>query len=498
MDMPYGTLLFLAGALAIALGFECINGFHDTANAVATVIYTKSLKPHFAVLWSGLFNFLGVLLGGIAVAFSIVHLLPVDLLMKIDTGAGMAMVISLLLAAITWNLGTWYVGIPSSSSHTLIGAIVGVGLANSWLAGHLGAGINWHKASEVGLSLLISPLIGFGMAALLLLAMKRFAKNPELHEPPKGDAPPPWWIRSVLILTCTGVSFAHGSNDGQKGIGLIMLILIGLAPANYAMNMAQSPREFGEVLQATSHLQDLLCDPQVELALTKTHSPPMAPFESVASVAYAGDDVATGTTSSTIRPDLDLYGSQDLVKSLYTQLEGKSSPRDLNKSERWQVRTKTLMLEHSLSKLQHQLLSVLSTEKSLILHQSRSKLRGTIEYAPTWVLVAVAIALGAGTTVGWKRIVVTVGEKIGKTHLTYSQGASAELVAMTTIGMADVLGMPVSTTHVLSSGIAGSMAANQSGLQLSTIRNIAIAWILTLPVSIMLSGGLFLIFRIVV
>src|ERR1700722_10009609 len=232
MDFTYTTLLFLIGALTIALGFECNNGFHDTANAVATVIYTKSLRAQVAVVWSGCFNFLGVLLGGIAVAFSIVHLLPVDLLVKIDTGAGMSMVIALLLAAIIWNFSTWYMAIPASSSHTLIGAIIGVGLANSLLAGKFGAGVNWHKAGEVGLSLLASPLIGFALAALLLIILKKVAPNPKLHAPPEGTDPPPWWIRGILIFTCTGVSFAHGSNDGQKGIALIMLILIGLVPAH--------------------------------------------------------------------------------------------------------------------------------------------------------------------------------------------------------------------------------------------------------------------------
>ncbi len=274
--MSIGTLLFLIGALAIALFFECINGFHDTLNAVATVIYTKSLKPQIAVCWSGMWNFLGVFLGGIAVAFSIVHLLPVDLLVKIDTGAGMAMVMALLLAAIVWNFATWYVAIPASSSHTLIGAILGVGLANSWLQGHFGNGVNWKKAGEVGLSLLISPIIGFCMAALLLLIVKRFFPNPKLHEPPHGDTPPPWWVRGLLIFTCTGVSFAHGSNDGQKGIGLIMLILIGLVPASYAVNMGQSPDEFKSVQQATDHLRELLTDPELEKAMKAADRAPIA------------------------------------------------------------------------------------------------------------------------------------------------------------------------------------------------------------------------------
>jgi PiT family inorganic phosphate transporter len=500
MDFTFTTLLFLIGALTIALGFECINGFHDTANAVATVIYTKSLKPQVAVLWSGLCNFLGVLLGGIAVAFSIVHLLPVDLLVKIDTGAGMAMVISLLLAAIIWNFGTWYMGIPSSSSHTLIGAIIGVGLANSYLIGHFGSGINWKKAGEVGMSLLISPLIGFGLAALLLLALKKFAPNPALHEPPHGDTPPPWWVRSILVLTCTGVSFAHGSNDGQKGIGLIMLILIGLVPMHYAMNMSQEPNDFKQVVQATDNIQGVLLDPQMEKAMIAYHRAPqpglLSMFESTA-LAQSEDSVIDAPPQA-ILADPDLHTTQELAEALRGHLKGKSSPADLKPDERWKFRTNALMLEHSLTELQPKILPILSEEKARILGHSRASLRGSFEYAPTWVLVAVAIALGAGTTVGWKRIVVTVGEKIGKTHLTYSQGASAELVAMTTIGMADILGMPVSTTHVLSSGVAGSMAANKSGLEMSTIRSIAIAWILTLPVSIVLAGGLFLVFRIFV
>ena len=272
MEMTFGALAFLVLALGIALLFECINGFHDTANAVATVIYTHSLKPQVAVIWSGLMNFLGVLLGGIAVAFSIVHLLPVDLLVKIDTSAGMAMVLALLVAAIIWNFGTWYMAIPASSSHTLIGAIIGVGLANSAMAGHFGAGVNWHKAGEVGLSLFLSPLIGFVLAAILLIVLKTLVPNPKLHEPPHGAEPPPWWIRSILIITCTGVSFAHGSNDGQKGIGLIMLILIGLVPSHYAINMAQSAEEFRHTAAATQNIHEVISDPEVEKHVAKAYA----------------------------------------------------------------------------------------------------------------------------------------------------------------------------------------------------------------------------------
>ncbi|MEK1887981.1 MAG: inorganic phosphate transporter, partial [Phyllobacterium sp.] len=224
--------ILLGLALVTALGFEFVNGFHDTANAVATVIYTNSMPAEFAVIWSGFFNFLGVMTASGAVAFGIISLLPVELIMQVGSGAGLAMVFSLLAAAIIWNLGTWYFGLPASSSHTLIGSIVGVGLANQFVApsGTATSGVDWSKATEVGMSLLISPLVGFCAAALLLLAMKLSIRNKALYEAPKGSTPPPLWIRALLIFTCTGVSFAHGSNDGQKGMGLIMLILIGVVP----------------------------------------------------------------------------------------------------------------------------------------------------------------------------------------------------------------------------------------------------------------------------
>ncbi len=233
-SLSMGQTVLLLIALVIAFGFECVNGFHDTANAVATVIYTKSLKPTPAVIWSGLWNFIGVHAGGIGVAFSIVHLLPVDLLVNIKTGRGLAMVLALLLAAIIWNFATWYRGLPASSSHALIGSIMGVGMMNAWMEhGSLFKGLNWHKVTEVIMALLMSPLIGFGLAAGLLILCKKLIRAKELYEPPHGDTPPPWWIRALLIGTCTGVSFAHGSNDGQKGMGLIMLVLIGIVPDTF-------------------------------------------------------------------------------------------------------------------------------------------------------------------------------------------------------------------------------------------------------------------------
>ncbi len=488
--MAISTLLILIGALGICLGFEAVNGCHDTANAVATVIYTKSLRPQYAVVLSGLMNFLGVFLGGVAVAFSIVHLLPVDMLVHIDTGAGLAMVLALLIAAILWNFGTWFLAIPASSSHTLIGAIIGVGLANSWLEARFGAGVNWKKAWEVGLSLLISPLLGFVLAGALLLVFKLFWRNPELHAPPHGDKPPPWSIRGLLVATCSGVSFAHGSNDGQKGVGLIMLILIGLVPAQFALDRGQSPKEFHAITEADEKIQQTLHDQDVRQQLADTRPAP----EPVA-LALAEDthnDSVTDLPKQYGLTDPDVSSVQELLGALHSDLEGKESPTALDAKTTWGVRTKIMLIDQGLSKMTTRL----SKEKAEIQAAPRHTLRGAIENSPWWVIVAVALALGVGTMIGWKRIVVTVGEKIGKTHLTYSQGASAELVAMTTIGLADVLGMPVSTTQVLSSGVAGTMAANKSGVQMSTIRSILIAWILTMPAGMLLAAaGLYLLFR---
>src|SRR5262245_54713395 len=244
----------LGVALLIALGFEFVNGFHDTANAVATVIYTHSLPAHAAVVWSGLFNFLGVMASSGAVAYGIIALLPVELILQVGSGAGFAMVFALLIGAIIWNLGTWYLGLPASSSHTLIGSIIGVGLANQLMAISGGAsGVDWAQASKVGYSLLLSPLIGFVAAGLLLLTLKLVARSPELYQEPKTTEPPPLWIRGLLILTCTAVSFAHGSNDGQKGMGLIMLILIGVAPTAYALNRSMSDTEVAPFVAASTY-----------------------------------------------------------------------------------------------------------------------------------------------------------------------------------------------------------------------------------------------------
>lgn len=476
--LPY---LLLGVALLIALGFEFVNGFHDTANAVATVIYTHSLPPHFAVVWSGLFNFLGVLVSSGAVAFGIISLLPVELILQVGSSAGFAMVFALLIAAIIWNLGTWWLGLPASSSHTLIGSIIGVGVANALMHGRDGtAGVDWPQAIKVGYSLLLSPLIGFAFAAALLLVLRMLVKNPALYEEPKGNRPPPWWIRGLLVLTCTGVSFAHGSNDGQKGMGLIMLILVGTVPLSYALNRAMPVEEttrFAAVAQVTRES-------------LQASMPGASPIDKAADTrAVLSDYLRTKEFNDQVVPALaGIAGSIGDQVRTHKSLDKVPSTAVTNVRNDMYLASEAIRL---LGKDKHVSFDA-GTKENLKAFQR--ELDTATKFIPLWVKVAVAIALGLGTMVGWKRIVVTVGEKIGKSHLTYAQGASAELVAMCTIGAADMYGLPVSTTHVLSSGVAGTMAANRSGLQMSTIRNLALAWILTLPAAIMLSGGLYWLF----
>ncbi|KAA6463352.1 inorganic phosphate transporter [Acidobacteria bacterium AB60] len=476
---PY---VLLGIALFIALGFEFVNGFHDTANAVATVIYTHALDANIAVVWSGLCNLVGVLTSAGAVAFTIITLLPVELILKVSSGAGFAMVFALLLAAILWNLGTWWLGLPASSTHTMTGSIIGVGVANQLMANSADgtSGVDWEQATKVFKVLLVSPLFGFGLAFLLFLLSKITIKYPALYESPKDDTPPPFPIRILLIITCTLVSFFHGSNDGQKGMGLIMLILIGTVPTAYALNHAVSPHDIQDFIAASEQAVSIIdrhvdkgamlgSDPREELTIylqtKKVHPATMTALRELirdtegAVKAYGDYKAVPASMQSNVRNDM--YVTSETLRVMAKNKQGGFTKDDL-----------------------------------AALNNYKAKVDKATKFIPSWVKVAVALALGLGTMVGWKRIVVTVGEKIGKEHLTYAQGAAAEVVAAATIYAADTLGLPVSTTHVLSSGVAGTMAANKSGLQLSTIRNIAAAWVFTLPAAALLSGLLYAAFRL--
>ena len=475
------SVILLSTALLIALGFEFVNGFHDTANAVATVIYTNALPAPVAVMWAGFCNFLGVMVASGAVAYGIIALLPVELIMNMGSGAGFAMVFALLIAAILWNLGTWFLGIPASSSHTLIGSILGVGIMNHLLSASTGvttSGVDMDQVIKVGKALLFSPLIGFAFAAIVFLLVKTiFKRQLELFQPPEGNKPPPAIIRAILIFTCTGVSFAHGSNDGQKGMGLIMLILVGLVPLAYSLNKnldTQQVQSFHQLSSQTAVLlnqnQPELTDEKARAVLTKYIQTKQQTPEVVPALASMTDHLGERVSSYSNLKDIPEAAISEIRNDMYLST---TTFKRLDKAD-------------ALPKMD-------DSQKKLV-KDYRSSLDSFLQYIPNWVKVAVALAIGLGTMVGWNRIVVTVGERIGKHHMTYGQGMSAELVAMSTIAAADGLGMPVSTTHVLNSAVAGTMVANKSGLNFNTVKTILSAWVFTLPATICLSGGLYWLF----
>jgi PiT family inorganic phosphate transporter len=474
---PY---LLLALALLIALGFEFVNGFHDTATAVATVIYTHSLEPNIAVVWSGICNLAGVLVSSGTVAFAVVALLPVELILQVSSGAGFSMVFALLIAAILWNLGTWWFGLPASSSHTMVGSIIGVGIANQLMHIHAGtSGVDWTQAIKVLEVLLISPFVGFFCAGLLLHLSKRLIKCPSLYEAPKKDQPPPWPIRILMVLTCTGVSFFHGSNDGQKGMGLIMLILIGTVPTAYALNHAITA---GDV-------QDFIVTSEQAGNILNRHADPR-----VAPVADPRAEVTNYIRTRQLKPTT-IPAIRDLVRDVNYEVTLYKGFKELPANQQTNVRNDMYVAGEAFRLMAKTNEPAFAPDEVTALSNYKSKVDKSTKFIPDWVKVAVALALGLGTMVGWKRVVVTVGEKIGKEQMTYAEGASAGLVAMGTIFAADTFGLPVSTTHVLSSGVAGTMTANGSGVRLSTVRNIAAGWVFTLPAAALLSGGLYWIFR---
>jgi phosphate/sulfate permease len=289
--------------------------------------------------------------------------------------------------------------------------------------------------------------------------------NKDLFKEPKKNAPPPTWIRSILILTCTGVSFFHGSNDGQKGVGLIMLILIGITPAYFALNNTIDPTTMrGNLVQISQIINKI------------------------------------DTTGLSDTDRFRVSGTKTEIVDLQRVISLPLEDGKFKAGERLQIRRDLLLINNNVKKLiESEDVDLSATDINTLTTNLNEKvgLRRFTDYAPLWVILMIALSLGLGTMVGWKRIVVTIGEKIGKQHLTYAQGASAELVAATTIALATLYKAPVSTTHMLSSGIAGSMVASKGikNLQGGTVRNIALAWLMTLPVSITLSFTLYLLFR---
>jgi low-affinity inorganic phosphate transporter len=486
LDLTTGLLLVLA--LLFVLFYEAINGFHDTANAVATVIYTRAMRAQLAVVMAGVFNFLGVLLGGLSVAYAIVHMLPTDLLLNVGSAHGLAMVFSMLLAAIIWNLGTWYLGLPASSSHTLIGAIIGIGLTNALMTGtSVIDALNIPKVINIFLSLILSPIVGLIIAGSLIFLLRRYwsstKKRARIHMTPAdrekidGKKKPPFWTRIALIVSAIGVSYSHGANDGQKGIGLIMLVLIGVAPAGFVVNMNASGYDITRTRDAVNHLEQYYQQHGDALTHVIQMAPPALPTP---------EETPSGPKEFHCDSARVLQAVQRAQGLLNSNLQ---SYDQLNVEQRSQMRRLLLCIADTADKTAK--LPETSADDKRFLGKLKTDLLGTIEYAPVWIIMAVALALGVGTMIGWRRVATTIGEKIGKKGMTYAQGMSAQVTAAVSIGIASYTGMPVSTTHILSSSVAGTMLVDGGGLQSRTIKNIAMAWVFTLPVCIVLSGSLY-------
>lgn len=484
-DLDVSTIIFLGLALCFVLFYEAINGFHDTANAVATVIYTRALKERLAVVMAGIFNFFGVLLGGLSVAYAIVHLLPTDLLLNMNSVQGLTMIFSILLAAIVWNLGTWYFGIPASSSHTLIGSIIGVALANAFMTNtSIIEALNIPKMVSILLSLIVSPVVGLVIAGLLMFGLRKIWKGtkkkerifmtPAEREKIDGKRKPPFWIRIMLILSAAGVSFSHGANDGQKGIGLLMLVLLGVAPAGFIVNMNASTYEITQTRDSINHIEEYFVTHHSALNHIIGEQPAIDQSVPVTDLNQYHCDY----TKSFI--------TLNIAKSLFDTLH---SYDDLNVDQRTQARRILLCLSDTVGTIAK--LPETPARDKRYLNELKENILDTVEYAPLWIIIAIATALAVGTMIGWRRVAITIGEKIGKKGMTYAQGFSAQLTTALSIGIASYTGMPVSTTQVLSSSVAGTMIVDGSGIQSKTIKNIALTWILTLPIAILLSASLF-------
>jgi PiT family inorganic phosphate transporter len=464
--LGYGMTILLITCILIACIFEFINGFHDSANAIATVIYTRSLKSTPAVIWAAIMNFLGVYFGGLIVAMGIMKLLPNELLMNQTTNQNTALIFAILITAVIWNFSTWYFAIPCSSSHTLLGSIFGVGIAYNFLPEVGAVALNWGKVESVCIWLLLSPMVGFMFALGFVILLKKIVKYKKFYRKPRAKKAPPFWIRLIIILSSTHLSFSHGQNDGQKGVGMLMIILIAIAPAHFALNHKHQPDKLFKQVNS------------IETVINKLDSLPLNTFDKASLMV--------------IHSRIDTTQSILSITSNFDNISGEES---------WILRDNLMKLEKEIKTIQEnapgkQAITLTKDDKKL-LKSNFASIKDYTDYAPVWVILMISIAIGVGTMIGWKRIAVTVGEKIGKEPLSYAQGASANLIAASTISLSSILGLPVSTTQILSSGVAGSMVATGGlkNLRKKTIKNIFLTWMLTIPCTMILSGLLFLLFR---
>ncbi len=473
--LALGLLLL---SLGIALFYEMINGFHDTANSVAMIIYTNSMKAEYSVIMAGIMNFLGVILGGIGVAYVIVHLLPLDIMVASNQNATLVMIYSLLISAVIWNFGTWYFGLPVSSSHSLIGSLIGVSTVFGVMHGfEFSQSVNWKALYGVLTALALSPLLGFGFAYLLMKATRKFVNNPKYFKTPDSESKrkrPNFWMRIGIIVTGAGVSFAHGSNDGQKGIGIIMIILIGILPTYYALNMDSHQYKIKQIHDSAENLAKFYAENNESLNKLVSEKHLISALKTKNTIAECNVN--------------DVYDTTSLIA---TKLSGLKSYTELSSQDRWSVHTAILCSDNFFGQVEKTYL-ISDKDKSDYVSAQRKTLVSATEYVPTWVIIAVALALSIGTMIGYKRIVITIGEKIGSQPINYMQATVAQAMAMMTILLANFAHAPVSTTHIVSSAVAGSMVAEpEGGVQKSMIKTILLSWLFTLPVTAILSSSIY-------
>ncbi len=477
------TMILLFISLAIALFYEMVNGFHDTANAVAMIIYTNSMKAGYSVIMAGIMNFLGVILGGIGVAYVIVHLLPLDIMVSSDQTATLIMIFSLLIAALVWNFGTWYFGLPVSSSHSLIGSLVGVSVAFGMMNGFsFSQSVNWPVVYKILTALAVAPLGGFIIAYIFMKLSRVLIKHPKYFRTPYTSEDgtkkkkPNFWMRTGIIATGAGVSFAHGSNDGQKGIGLVMIILIGILPTYYSLNMEAHQYKIMQVRDSASNLAKFYQDNND--TLTK-----LLDEKKVISALKVQSQIAECNINQVYNTTLEIA----------TKLDGLKSYSELSSDDRWNIHNAVLCSDNFFQQVEKAYKSI-DKDKSDYIADQRKQILPSTEYVPYWVIIAVAFMIGIGTMIGYRRVVHTIGEKIGSKPINHMQGAVSQAMAMITILLANFAHAPVSTTHIVSSSVAGTMVAEPDGtVQSKTIKTILLAWVFTLPVTAGMSAGIYIL-----
>ncbi|TSA03883.1 MAG: anion permease [Methylococcus sp.] len=466
-DTTNVAFITLAITFFLILFQEAVNGFHDVANAIATVIYSRAMSPRSSVLMAAVFNFIGVLFGGTAVAFSMVYLLPTNMVTGINTMNEVSLFMAMIFTAVVWNFGTWWLGIPNSTTHAYIGSIIGISMADAFLMGQPVADqINWGQGEKILMALIVSPIVGFLLGVIVLKIITWVAHDKGLYEPSKDDHRPSAAIRGILIAGAAGVSLLHGSNDGQKSIGLMMVALFGLFPAAYGLDPDRlAPEDYQHLVTVVQQVEDV----RQATAVLSSES--------------------EGKASSEATP---------AVKELLNHLSLKQSGLQLSDDEAIKVRKEILAVHRQVAKQLKapETRAKLSQEQLTTLEGAHKELASFVEYVPIWVMVLSAMALGGGTLIGYKKIVTTLGEKIGSSKMNPAQGTAAQASAVMSIALADFGGLPVSTTHVLSSAVVGTVVGTQ-GQQVNqkTIASIALTWVTTLPGTLLLSFAMGIVFN---